>query len=233
VRFYQAKNAIVEFNVMTKSPVEREAITAPSTWLLFRIWASIGLQSFGGGASTTFLIQRAFIERYRWITMEDFQRLWNLCLLTPGINLIALTILLGKKLGGTWGIVASLAGMLVPSATITCLLAAIFLQIEHVAAVQAVLRGVVPATGGIMLLVGLNFALPLIRNGSKEGVRSLLAYGVLTLACVLAIIVLKLSVIIVVLGAVLLGILFFSPRRAAIEQAEAEQIEPVGRGTEP
>ncbi len=194
-----------------QNPEEPPPKIAPSTWLLFRIWASIGLQSFGGGASTTFLIQRTFIEKYRWITMEDFQRLWNLCLLTPGINLVALTILLGKKLGGIWGIVASLSGMLVPSATITCLLAAIFLHIEHIAAVQAVLRGVVPATGGIMLLVGLNFALPLIRNGSKEGVRSLLAYAVLTLACVLAIIVLNLSVIVVVLGAVLLGILFSLP----------------------
>src|ERR1700724_3996479 len=99
-------------------------------WQLFRIWASIGLQSFGGGASTTFLIQRTFIEKHSWLTMEEFLHLWNLCLLTPGINLVALTVLIGKKLGGAWGIVASLAGMLVPSAAITCLLAAIFKQIE-------------------------------------------------------------------------------------------------------
>lgn len=106
----------------------------PSTWQLFRIWAGVGLQSFGGGASTTFLIQRAFIEKHRWLSIEEFMHLWSLCLLTPGINLVALTVLIGKKLGGTRGIVASLAGMLLPSAAITCLLAAIFKQIEHVAA---------------------------------------------------------------------------------------------------
>src|SRR5947208_11493694 len=183
----------------------------PGKWQLFRIWASIGLQSFGGGASTTFLIQRAFIEKHKWLSMEEFSYLWNLCILTPGINLVALTVLIGKKLGGAWGIAMSLAGMLLPSATITCLLAAIFKQIEHVAAVQAVLRGVIPATGGIMLLVGLNFALPLIRRGYKEGVLYLLASSVLIIACALAVIVLKLSVIIVLLGAVLLGALFFSP----------------------
>jgi len=98
----------------------------PSKWQLFRIWASVGLQSFGGGASTTFLIQRAFIQKHRWLSMEEFMHLWNLCILTPGINLVALTVLIGKKLGGTWGIVVSLAGMLLPSAVITCLLAAIF-----------------------------------------------------------------------------------------------------------
>jgi chromate transporter len=33
----------------------------PGVWQLFGIWTRIGLQSFGGGASTTLLIQRVFI----------------------------------------------------------------------------------------------------------------------------------------------------------------------------
>lgn len=184
----------------------------PGKWQLFRIWASIGLQSFGGGASTTFLIQRAFIEKYKWLSMEEFIYLWNLCILTPGINLVALTVLIGKKLGGNWGIAISLAGMLLPSAAITCLLAAIFLQVENIKAVEAVFRGVVPATGGILLVVGLNFALPLIRKGYKEGIFFLLVSGALTLACAFVVIFLKLSVIIVILGAAVLGTLIFSSK---------------------
>ncbi len=185
----------------------------PSKWQLFRIWASIGLQSFGGGASTTFLIQRAFIEQHRWLSMEEFTHLWNLCILTPGINLVALTVLIGRKLGGWWGIVVSLAGMLLPSATITCLLAAGFKLVQNTPTVQAIVRGVVPATGGIMLLVGLNFALPLVRRGYKEGVLYLLGGSVLIIACALAVILLKLSVIVIVLGAIFLGALFFSPKQ--------------------
>ncbi len=187
----------------------------PGKWQLFRIWASIGLQSFGGGASTTLLIQRAFIEKHKWLSMEEFTHLWNLCILTPGINLIALTILIGRKLGGPWGIAISLAGLLLPSAGITCLLTVGFKTVENLPAVQAILRGVVPATGGIMLLVGLNFALPLIRRGYKEGVLFLLASSVLMIACALAVILLKLSVIVVVLGAAFLGALFFSSKAAA------------------
>ncbi len=197
----------------------------PGKWQLFRIWASIGLQSFGGGASTTFLIQRAFIEKHKWLSMEEFLYLWNLCILTPGINLVALTVLIGKKLGGTWGIAISLAGMLLPSAAITCLLAAIFLQVEHIAAVQAVFRGVIPATGGIMLVVGLNFALPLIRKGYKEGIFFLLISGIITLACAFAVIFLKLSVIFVILGAAILGSLIFSSKSTP-PLYEEEQEEP-------
>ena len=184
----------------------------PGKWQLFRIWASIGLQSFGGGASTTFLIQRAFIEQHQWLSMEEFIYLWNLCILTPGINLVALTVLIGKKLGGAWGIAISLAGMLLPSAAITCLLAAIFIQVENVAAVQAVFRGVIPATGGILLVVGLNFALPLIRKGYKEGVFFLLVSAALTIFCAFAVIFLKLSVIIVILGAAFVGNILFSSK---------------------
>src|SRR5438270_13620423 len=124
-------------------------VSEPTPWLLLRIWVSIGLQSFGGGASTTFLIQRAFVEKYRWLSIEEFMYFWNLCVLTPGINLVALTVLIGRKLGGAWGIAVSLSGLLLPSATITCLLTAGFASMQHVAVVQAMLRGVVPATGGI------------------------------------------------------------------------------------
>ena len=197
----------------------------PSKWQLFRIWASVGLQSFGGGASTTLLIQRAFIGKHKWLSIEEFTYLWNLCVITPGINLVALTVLIGRKLGGVWGIVVSLAGLLLPSATITCLLAATFKQIENLAAVQAVLRGVIPATGAIMLLVGCNFALPLVRRGYKAGVLYLLGSSVLIIACALAIILLKVSVIIIVPGAAFLGALFFSPKPASPLSTKEEQGE--------
>ena len=184
----------------------------PGKWQLFRIWASIGLQSFGGGASTTLLIQRAFINKHKWLSMEEFLHLWNLCILSPGINLVALTVLIGRKLGGAGGIVVSLAGLLLPSATITCLITVGFSSIQHLPVMQAILRGVVPATAGIMLLVGLNFALPLIRRSYKKGLIYLLASSLLIIACALAIILLQLSVIVVVLGVAFLGALFFSAK---------------------
>ena len=64
-----------------------------------------------------------------------------------------------------------------------------------------------------MLLVGLNFALPLVRRGYKEGVLCLLGSSVLIIACALGVILLKLSVIVIVLSAIFLGALFFSPKQ--------------------
>jgi chromate transporter len=193
-------------------------IPRPSLWQLLRIWSSIGLQSFGGGASTIFLIRHAFVEKYNWITEEDMQHFWNLCVFTPGINLIALSVLLGRKLGGVWGVVLSLVGFLVPSATITCLLTVGFTVVESIPAIQAILRGVVPATAGIMFLVGLSFARPLTITMYKEGIVKLMLGIAIIIACVLAIVVLKVAVILVVLGSALLGVIFFTPRRVIVEK---------------
>lgn len=182
----------------------------PRLGVLARTWAGIGLQSFGGGASTQLLIRRAFVERQRCIDDEQFSRFWNLCQFTPGINLLALTILIGRTLGGWRGIVVSLAGLLAPSAAITCALAAGFAAIQHSAAVHAVLRGVVPATAGIMAVVALGFARPLARSARHEGAFASVVSVALVLAGALALIVFKLSAIAVLAGAALAGAVLFT-----------------------
>jgi chromate transporter len=196
----------------------------PSAWQLFRIWASIGLQSFGGGASTVLLIQRAFIDKYGWMTMEEFTHSWNLCIFTPGINLVALTVLIGRKLGGAWGIVASLAGMLLPSSLVTCLIAAGFKLIQNLPTVQAIVHGVIPASGGIMLVVGLRFAQPLIKLARKEGWLRLVMSAIIILLCASTIIIFKISVIPVLLAMALLGMLFFTSWRTPSEIATSREI---------
>lgn len=187
-------------------PVQQQ----PDPWLLLRIWGTIGLQSFGGGASTLFLIQHEFMDKRDWLTQEEFNHLWSLCLMAPGINIIAVTILIGRKLGGFWGIIASLVGLLLPSATITCLLTAGFRLVENSRVVQAILQGVIPATAGIMLLVGVRFAVPLLKQGRVDGLLKLCISLVIIVGVAVTIIVVKITIPLVLLFAVLVGIAFFS-----------------------
>ena len=194
------------------------AETPPGPWRLFLLWAGIGFQSFGGGASTQFLIQEQFTARHSWLTPEELLHYLSLCTLTPGINIIALTILIGRKLAGVRGIAASLTGLLLPSAAITCLLAALVARFEEHPAVPAALRGVVPATAGAMLLVGVNYLRPLIRSARRDGPAASLASIAIVVAAALAIIVLQVPVAIVVIGAIGLGVLFFPARTLADEE---------------
>jgi chromate transporter len=195
----------------------------PGAWTLLGIWTSIGLQSFGGGASTTFLIYRIFVEKRGWLLPEEYNRFWNLCVMAPGINLVGMTILIGRKLGGWRGVCASLGGLLVPSAAITCLLTAGFVSIQRFPATQAILQGVIPATAGIMLVVGIKYAQPLLKELHAEGNWRLIIGLALVLLSTLAIILLQIAIPLVLVGTALLSILFFNkaPRSALANSAQA------------
>ncbi|MEO7022582.1 MAG: chromate transporter [Ktedonobacteraceae bacterium] len=183
--------------------------TKPSTWLLLRIWSSIGLQSFGGGASTTYLIYRIFIEEYKWVLPEEYNLFWNLSVMSPGINLAGMAILIGRKLGGTRGVIVSVVGLLVPSAAITCLLTMGFLSVERFPATQAMLNGVIPATAGIMLVVGIKYAQPLLKEIKAEGLPRLLMGLIIPLGALLAIILFQVAIPLVLIGSALLSIAMF------------------------
>ena len=182
---------------------------APGTWKLLRIWSTIGLQSFGGGASTSYLIYRVFVEKYQWITPEEYTLYWNLSVMSPGINLLGMAILIARKLSGIRGIIVSIAGLLVPSATITCLLTMGFLSVERFPATQAMLRGVIPATAGIMLVVGVKYAQPIFKEIKAEGLPRLLMGLIIPLGVLLAIIIFQAAIPLVLVGSALLGIAMF------------------------
>ncbi len=141
------------------------AAAAPSCWLLLRVWLLLGAQSFGGGAATLFLIRRAVVERYGWISAEAFTRYWAICQIAPGINLLGLTILIGWHLAGVTGVTLSLLGLLFPSVLITILLTALYASIQDLALVQAAFRGVIPATVGLGFLLSIQMGRPLLVAG--------------------------------------------------------------------
>jgi chromate transporter len=181
-----------------------------SFWRLFLIWAGIGLQSFGGGASTLLLMQREFIDKRHWLTMEEFTHVRSLSMFTPGINLVAMTILIGRKLGGAAGVFSSLVGLLLPSALITCLITVIFTERESVAAIQAIMKGIVPATAGMMFMIGLRLAQPQLQLARKGGPVHMVICLAFILTGIVAIIIFNVPIIILLPCMGLLGLIVFT-----------------------
>lgn len=184
--------------------------TRSGSWQLLRIWCSIGLQSFGGGASTSYLIYRIFVEQRNWLLPEEYNLFWNLSVMAPGINLLGMAILIGRKLCGIRGILVSIAGLLVPSAAITCLLTMGFLSVAHFPATQAMLRGVIPATAGVMLVVCIKYAQPLLKEIKAEGLLRLGMGLIVSIATLLAIILFQVAIPLVLPGAALLSVILFT-----------------------
>ncbi len=137
--------------------------------LILRAWLSIGLQSFGGGVATLALIRRAAIDQYHWLTDEEFMRAWALCQIAPGINLLALTILIGRRLAGWKGIGLATVGLLLPTVTLTILATAFYTRIKDQSLVVAALHGLIPAIVGLGLVTAYGMARPLLEDSLRKG----------------------------------------------------------------
>lgn len=135
---------------------------------LFLQWLLIGIQSFGGGSATFFLIHQKS-QKNNWLTNEEFLNAWALAQLTPGINLIKITIFIGKRLRGWKGIVAATSGLMIPSALVTGLMSAGYAFLQKMPEVEAVMRGILPATIGMALAMTIRMASPTLKLAYQEG----------------------------------------------------------------
>ncbi len=179
-----------------------------SPWTLFVTWLSLGAQSWGGGAATLLMIRREVVERRGWMSGEEFTRSWSICQVAPGINLLGLTTLIGWRVGRVWGVLVALLGLLLPSVAITALLTAIYAAVREQPAVQAGLRGVVPATVGLGLLLTWQLVVPLVRQARRESRANLLVTLALLAGSTLVASLWQPPVIAILLGAGALGALY-------------------------
>jgi chromate transporter len=175
---------------------------------LFVTWLGLGARSWGGGAATLLMIRRTVVEDRGWMSGDEFTHAWGICQVTPGINLLGLTVLIGWRVGRAWGAALALLGLLLPSVTITAALTAAYAAVRELPAMQAALRGVVPATVGLGLLLSWQMGAPLVRQARAESRASLLVAVGLLGGAALAQLLWRPPVLAVLLGAGAIGALY-------------------------
>ncbi len=137
-------------------PDDPGATTAPrrvSFGEATRVWAYIGLASFGGPAAQIALMHRELVERRRWISEPRFMHALSYCMLLPGPEAQQLAIYIGWLMHRTrGGLVAGILFVLPGFFTVLALSAlyAAFREVPQVAALffglkAAILAGVVEA----------------------------------------------------------------------------------------
>lgn len=189
---------------------------------IFLIWLSIGIQSFGGGSATFFLIHQA-CQKYGWITEEEFLNAWALAQLTPGINLIKITIFIGFRLRRWSGVLMAMTGLLLPSSLVTILMTSGFTIIKDIPSIQAIMRGVLPATIGLALAMSTQFTSPVLKLAFREGkIRFVLHVLILVVSSIAMASELFSPAIILLLTAIITTIvLLFSPIKPPKEVVQA------------
>lgn len=91
----------------------REAHGVPFRAAL-KVWAYIGLNSFGGPAGQIAVMHREVVDRHRWVSDRRFLHALNYCMVLPGPEAQQLATYLGWLMHGVWGGVAAGSLFIVP-----------------------------------------------------------------------------------------------------------------------
>jgi chromate transporter len=173
---------------------------APSTLPSFRealkVWAKVGLLSFGGPAGQIALMHRMLVDEKRWIGEQRFLHALSYCMLLPGPEAQQLATYIGWLLHGVRGGLAAGILFVLPGAAVMLVLSAVYALYHDLPAIAALFLGV----KAVVLAIVIEAILRIGRRALKNRVAVAIA-----VAAFIGIYLLKIPFPLIVLGAGLLG----------------------------
>ena len=164
-------------------------------WVLLYINAL----TLGGGYVMLPLLQREFVEKHHWLTNQEFIDAIAVGQVTPG-PLTVMNAFIGYKLHGFLGAILAVFSSYLPSIIIVTLAAKYYYAYRESAMVYATFQGIKPAVIGLLAAVAISL-----------GNTSLVDAGTLAVALSSFVLItfIKVDPTFIILGAGLIGALFF------------------------
>jgi chromate transporter len=116
------------------------SVGAGSAGEVFLAAAKLGLTSFGGPIAHLGYFERTYVQKRRWLTLEQYGSLVSLCQLLPGPTSSQVGFLIGLQRAGWSGAAAAWAGFTLPSALLMYAFA-VLAPVFSGPAMQSVLHG--------------------------------------------------------------------------------------------
>jgi len=185
-----------------------------------RVWAGIGLQSFGGPAAQIALMHRVLVEERRWVDERLFLRALGFCMLLPGPEATQLATYIGWRLHGVRGGLVAGLWFVLPGALLLAVLATLYVLYGQIPWVTAAFLGIKAA----VLVLVFEAVARLGRRAVTRGV-----HWVIALAAFLALFFLAIPFPFVVLAAGAVGAVLIAPdiipeRRASLRAPWAKTV---------
>ena len=115
-----------------------------------RVFARIGLQSFGGPAAQIALMHRVLVEETGWLSEQRFLKALSFCMLLPGPEAMQLATYAGWRLRGVRGGLTAGLLFVLPGAAVIFALATLYVLYGRVPWVSAAFLGVKAAVLAIV-----------------------------------------------------------------------------------
>ena len=155
------------------SPAHAIAVRRPSSGDLLRYFLRLGTVGFGGPIALAGHMEQEFVERRRWVGLQEFNDGLAFSQLAPGPLAAQLAIYLGWRCRGVRGATLAGAGFVAPSFVMVVLLAALYRRFGGIEWLQGAFYGV----GAAVIAIIARSALRLTRStvGRDHLLRALFA----------------------------------------------------------
>ena len=124
-------------------------------------FALLSLLAVGGAITLASEMQRYLVVEHGWIDALEFNASIAIAQAAPGPNILFVA-LMGWSVAGPLGMLATMAGIMVPSSIVTFVVGRLRHARRDALAVQAFSAGLAPLTIGLLMATGWVLALPLI-----------------------------------------------------------------------
>ena len=131
-----------------------------------KVWARIGLLSFGGPAGQIALMHRELVEERKWIDEGRYLNALNFCMLLPGPEAMQLATYVGWRLHGLKGGLTAGLLFVIPGALVVLALSMLYAAFGKLPLVEALFVGIKAAVLAIVVEALLRIA----RRSLKDGV---------------------------------------------------------------
>ncbi len=128
-----------------------------------RLFARIGITSFGGGLSAW--MYREVVDRRRWLAEDAFLSGLTLGQIMPGANIVNLSVYIGQRLRGWLGSVVAVTALLLPPTIAVVVLGAVLQRFGEFPWLHDLLEGVAAGAIGLTFSVGFRAA----RHAASRG----------------------------------------------------------------
>ena len=114
-------------------------------WQLICVYLKIGVFGFGGGYAMLSLIQFEIVERYHWLTLQQFTDVVAISQMTPGpIGINSATYIGYTVTGHIWGAVIATVAVCLPSFLMVLFISYFFVKFKNNKYVNAAMSGLLP-----------------------------------------------------------------------------------------
>jgi len=122
-------------------------------WDIFMAFLRSGLLCFGGGPASIPFVHREAVERDKWMDNEEFAEVVAIGNTLPGPINTKMAGYIGYKVGGITGLIISLIGAVLPTATLMVILLTTLSRFAHESWARGMTRAMVPVVGVMLSIV--------------------------------------------------------------------------------